>query len=72
MTANIVRVACLGYVFDSVAQDIVRSLAPPEFDLMFAEKPDETTPALVAIPLGMRVFIWLTVRVSGAKTPRAG
>jgi D-3-phosphoglycerate dehydrogenase len=45
---NIVRVACLGFVFDPLAQRIVREIAPPEFELRFAEKPDATTPALVA------------------------
>ena len=45
---NAVRVACLGFVFDPVAQDIIRRIAPPELSLTFAEKPDETTPGLVA------------------------
>jgi phosphoglycerate dehydrogenase-like enzyme len=48
LTENIIRVACLGYVFDAVAQKIMRRMAPPEFELMFAEKPDASTPALVA------------------------
>jgi D-3-phosphoglycerate dehydrogenase len=48
MTPNTVKVACLGFVFDGVAQKVVLELAPPGFELMFAEKPDETTPALVA------------------------
>ena len=48
MTENIIRVACLGFVFDPLAQQLVRQIAPPEFDLRFAEKPDATTPALVA------------------------
>jgi phosphoglycerate dehydrogenase-like enzyme len=45
---NTARVACLGFVFDPVAQRIVAKLAPPGFTLSFAEKPDATTPALVA------------------------
>jgi D-3-phosphoglycerate dehydrogenase len=48
LAENIIRVACLGYVFDAVSQKIMRQMAPPEFELMFAEKPDATTPALVA------------------------
>jgi len=48
VTENIVRVACLGFVFDLLAQQLVRQIAPPEFELRFAEKPDATTPALVA------------------------
>jgi phosphoglycerate dehydrogenase-like enzyme len=45
---NAVRVACLGFVFDPIAQDIIRRIAPPELSLTFAEKPDETTSGLVA------------------------
>jgi len=48
MTENIVRVACLGYVFDPLAQQLIRQIALPEFETCFAEKPDATTPALVA------------------------
>jgi phosphoglycerate dehydrogenase-like enzyme len=47
LTPNTVRVACLGYVFDPLVQQIVEELAPPGFELLFAEKPDETTPGLV-------------------------
>ena len=48
MSENIIRVGCLGFVFDEVAQAAMRQLAPPEYLLTFAEKPDETTPAMVA------------------------
>ncbi len=48
MTANTIRVACLGYVFDPLAQEVIKRMAPPEYELLFAEKPDASTPALVA------------------------
>jgi len=47
MTPNTVKVACLGFVFDEVAQKVVLELAPAGFELMFAEKPDATTQALI-------------------------
>ncbi len=46
--AGPVRVACLGFVFDPVAQAIVRDVAPPGFALSFAEKPEQMTDAMFA------------------------
>lgn len=43
-----VHVACLGFVFDRLAQDVVRSVAPPGYTLAFAERDDEITSALLA------------------------
>ncbi len=45
---NSVRVACLGFVFDPIAQRIIRDIAPPQFSLSFAEVPDASTASLVA------------------------
>jgi phosphoglycerate dehydrogenase-like enzyme len=45
---NSVRVACLGFVFDPVAQGIIRNVAPPQLDLSFAENPDASTARLVS------------------------
>ena len=45
---NDIRVACLGFVFDPVAQEIVRSVAPPGFSLSFAAKSDQITDAMLA------------------------
>ncbi|MSP90167.1 MAG: dehydrogenase [Alphaproteobacteria bacterium] len=38
-----IRVACIGFVFDTVAQAIMRDIAPPGFALSFAERPQEQT-----------------------------
>jgi phosphoglycerate dehydrogenase-like enzyme len=45
---NNVRVTCLGFVFDPVAQRLIRNVAPPQLDLSFAEHPDASTATLVA------------------------
>lgn len=43
-----IRIACLGFVFDRVAQDVIRQVAPPNIDLSFAEHAHEVTPEMVA------------------------
>jgi D-3-phosphoglycerate dehydrogenase len=45
---NAIHVACLGFVFDPVAQKIVREIAPPGFALSFAASKDEVTDAMLA------------------------
>jgi phosphoglycerate dehydrogenase-like enzyme len=40
---NVMNVACLGFVFDPAAQDIIRAIAPDGFAVSFAEKPADTT-----------------------------
>lgn len=46
--SEIIRMACLGFVFDKYAQPVIRALAPPDFELSFAESPAETTEAMIA------------------------
>ena len=48
MSANTIRVACLGYVFDPLAQTVLRGVAPPDFELIFVEKPDAGVADVVA------------------------
>jgi phosphoglycerate dehydrogenase-like enzyme len=43
-----IRVACLGFVFDPVAQEIVRRVAPPHLSLSFAEWPEHMTDDMLA------------------------
>src|SRR6185369_1116570 len=38
-----VRVACLGFVFDAVAEAVMRQMAPATFDLSFAADPATLT-----------------------------
>ncbi len=46
--ANAVRVACLGFVFDSAAQTIIRGVTPPGFATTFAENPRDLTERALA------------------------
>jgi D-3-phosphoglycerate dehydrogenase len=41
------RVACLGFVFDPAAQAVINSVAPPDFDLSYAERPEDMTEAML-------------------------
>ena len=43
MGGNRTLVACLGFVFDPVAQQIIQGIAPPELELAFAENPNVST-----------------------------
>lgn len=43
-----VRVLCSGFVFDRVAEAVIRKLAPDGFELTFAERPEDVTPAMLA------------------------
>lgn len=51
-----VRVACTGFVFDPVAEVVIRQIAPPEFDLTFAPQAETLTAEELA-----RTDILLTV-----------
>lgn len=42
------RVACLGFVFDPVAQGVIRRAAPPGLELSFAERSADITEAMLA------------------------
>jgi phosphoglycerate dehydrogenase-like enzyme len=42
------RVVCSGFVFDRVAEAVIRKLAPDGFELIFAERPEQMTPAMLA------------------------
>jgi D-3-phosphoglycerate dehydrogenase len=44
----VVRIACLGFVFDRHAQVVLRSLAPAGFELSFAGRDEDVTPQLLA------------------------
>ena len=46
-TSSSVRVSCLGFVFDPVAQKIVEDVTPPGFTLAFAERADQVTDAML-------------------------
>ncbi len=41
------RVACLGFVFDPLAQSVMREIAPLEFELSFAEYPQDVTEEMI-------------------------
>jgi len=41
------RVACLGFVFDPFAQGVIDRIAPGNFDLSYAERPEDTTEAML-------------------------
>lgn len=43
-----VRVACVGFVFDAVAEAIIRQVAPPGLELAFAEQLDRLTAETLA------------------------
>lgn len=43
-----IRIACLGFVFDKVAQDVIRKVAPAHVDLEFAERNEDVTPQMIA------------------------
>lgn len=45
---NRVRVACVGFVFDSAAEAVIRQVAPKIFDLTFAEQPERLTAEALA------------------------
>lgn len=45
---NAVRVACIGFVFDPAAQDIIREVAPEGFAVSFAHDPADVTPQQLA------------------------
>jgi phosphoglycerate dehydrogenase-like enzyme len=45
---NSIRVICLGFVFDPIAQRIIQNIAPPQLQLSFAENPDASTATLVS------------------------
>ncbi len=43
-----IRVACVGLVFDEAAQAIIRGVAPADFQLVFAERPETLDAATLA------------------------
>lgn len=42
------RVACLGFVFDPFAQDVIDRIAPETFELSYAERPENMTEAMLS------------------------
>lgn len=46
---SVVRVECLGFVFDPVAQAIIRDMAPEGLDLSFAERPEQQSDRRLAV-----------------------
>lgn len=46
--SNRVKIACLGFVFDKVAQGVIRQVAPAHVDLTFAERNEDVTPQMIA------------------------
>ncbi len=44
-----IRIICSGFVFDKVAETVIRQVAPADFELMFAERPEDVSPAMLAL-----------------------
>ncbi len=47
MTTAAIRMACLGLVFDRHAEAVIRRCAPANFELAFAERPEDMTEAML-------------------------
>ena len=43
------RIICSGFVFDHAAEAVIRRHAPKGLDLTFAERPEDVSPAMLAV-----------------------
>jgi phosphoglycerate dehydrogenase-like enzyme len=62
-----VRIACTGFVFDPAAEAIIRGVAPPQFDLTFAQHPE----ALAGDALAQSEILLTVAPVTGEMLQRA-